>query len=291
MESTPLIGDNTHVSHTGSNVPSNNSTCSRKKTCLTQIFWGVIAAFTEIGSMIYAGAISCYNKRFKPFHHEGLNPKELSEKQAQNPAIVFLPGDNGDTTYLLPLMRKVHQAGLGTVFTVDPQYSDVNPEQHLKQLDAELEEIKKKFTAKAGAFRVVFIAHSKGASLAVNYALNMLKDQPEKQKEICGLVALSGRLKVVPAGCIRKCSLSIKPQIESAYKALEENPDFLLRCIAGGKDWLVPRKAALVGGNAKHNHVVEGRSHTSVVYSCSEKVIEFTAEILALQKNLTLTHK
>jgi pimeloyl-ACP methyl ester carboxylesterase len=185
----------------------------------------------------------------------GLNPTHLSQHQTSKSPTIFLHGDFHNATAFYSLSEHLRDQGVGPLYTIE--YSGLDD--GLDQLDALIAQIRTHY-ARWGVHDITvnLVGHSMGGIVAAEF----LRRSPDKVQRV---ITVGSRLK--PTGALTFAYRSSRAAIAHLHAWLDQHRSRLpLYNIAAGRDWLVPRDAALAGCPTRHT-LVRGVSHLSLLYA------------------------
>jgi len=184
----------------------------------------------------------------------GLNPIHLTEQQASKTPTILLHGDFHNATAFHSLSERLREHGVGPLYVIE--YS--NLEEGIAQLDTLIGQIRTHYHRwDVQDVRVNLVGHSMGGIVATEY----MRRSPEKVGKV---ITVGSRLK--PVGSLTFAYRRSRHAIAHLHGWLNENHHLPLYNIAAGRDWLVPKEAALATCPTRHT-VVHGTSHLSVLYA------------------------
>lgn len=275
------------TAYSSTSLPGEEALQSRVNNAAYAIF----TVFREICSFGYSIYFHLRYRSWKQ-HFPHLHPDSLTKEQADEPAIIFIHGDGGDQRSVIDLANQVN-VGVSARFLLDMKFDDSKEkasEIHLKRLETQLSEIQKKYTALGKRFRPIFVGHSKGVTFAALF-LNKMKELESSKKtkeliEVPGVIALAGRLKVIPARWPRNCHPAIRKEIEEVNETIKKYPQNFYAIIPQ-LDWIMPRAAQVVP-ILDHNVVIPGTSHHSISLD-SSAADQVSKMIAAIKKSHSLS--
>lgn len=223
--------------------------------------------FSEFKATLYS-AIVYMKGRKTGFHYFGLNPKEITEEQAKEPAILCLHGIRHNQSGWLSLAKKLYKTHKGPIYTLNLHY-DLKTEKD--QIQARIEEIKEQYAIYGQEVKLRIIGHSLGGIIAVA-AYNFIKGV-----KIERIITIASRLRWIPSYTMSHPE-RLKEIIDSFKEKIQEMP---LYTIIAEKDWLVPIKSSLVINDPSKFHIVKKASHLSVLYSkeAEKKIIQWLTHL------------
>lgn len=244
-------------------TPTLTGVLNYHQPCLKKARHTITAFFTEIYAMAYSAAIFHRGKR-KQFHYYGLNPKQLTEEEAQKPAIISLNGLAHNQSGALKLAKKLQNAGIGPFFTASMRYNTKNPKVHHKYLQKRLKEIEALYKAHGLPARFILIGHSYGAKTAIELL--------PKGYKIEKIITLAGRVRAD-----KTCSPELVKEIKKVEAIIKKNPSVPIYHIVAGKDYLLSLYSGAYYTDKKHCYVAKNRSHLGVTRheKSLKKVLQF----------------
>lgn len=208
----------------------------------------------------------------KNFNFHGLNPQRIPNPH--KPAILLLHGDKHNQSGMLPLAKYLSKADVGSLFTVNLDYSETYPAKHRHQLTTRILEIKELYDQ--DELRLIIVGHSKGAIEAAHLAFCEDRTPGVKIEKI---ISIAGRLKVVNSS-FRSCHQRLVPLIHKIYRAIKRNFTVPFYNIAGDLDWNAPVEAMIINDSSKHACVIPNQSHMSILFAeeTHKKVLEYISK-------------
>lgn len=200
---------------------------------------------------------------FNPNKYGLDTPMPKSKEGEKAKVILFLHGQMGNSSCFLPLAKKLLEANIDNLYTVNivQSRSDSVP---TEALERKIEEITRDCLSKGySGVDFALIGHSLGALVSSKYIWGN-----EKQTNVSMLISLAGRLKYVSNDLSWFCSDDERGQIQAVRKKYLADPEkALLYTIRGDQDGLIPEESAHIQGEKSRGLTVDGYGHGGIVFA------------------------